>query len=248
VSGDFDVLVLAAGKSTRIAAVAQGRPKPLISIEGQSILERNLRWLSLQGIHSLWINLHYKPDEIRNAIGDGSRLGLAIRYSFEPEISGTAGAYKNLEREFARTALIVYGDSLLFFDLARFLAAHRSSKAEASIAVFDQGLHPHTGIAGGRVLTDADGNIHRFEESGGSGDSHPGLVNAGVYFLEPSVLPFIPANTFFDFGRDVFPRMLQAGRRLFAYVIEKEGYCLGLDRPDSFNEALQLIQTRVKLR
>ncbi len=75
---DLGVLVLAAGKSTRIQTVSGGLPKPLLPVQGQSILERNLKWLADSGIQSLWINLHYRPEEIQQAIGTGTDLGLEI--------------------------------------------------------------------------------------------------------------------------------------------------------------------------
>src|SRR4028118_201133 len=95
---NLGTLVLAAGKSTRIQPVSGGLPKPLLQVQGQSILERNLKWLVDSGIHSVWINLHYRSEEIQKVIGTGENLGLKVSYSREPEILGTAGAYKKLER------------------------------------------------------------------------------------------------------------------------------------------------------
>ncbi len=72
------------------------------------------------------------------------------------------------------------------------------------------------------------------------------LVNAGIYLLEPEVLELIPAQTFYDFARDLFPQMLAAGYHLQGYLID--GYCLGLDTPESFAKAMSLIESgKVKL-
>ena len=74
-------LVLAAGKSTRLQPLAADRPKPLLSIAGQTVLEHNLRWLAAAGVQEVWINLHYQGEQIAELVGDGSRYGLRVHYS-----------------------------------------------------------------------------------------------------------------------------------------------------------------------
>lgn len=238
-------LVLAAGKSSRIHPVSKGRPKPLLDVGGEAIITRNLRWLAEGGIRDVFINLHYRPEEIRDHVGDGGRYGLSVRYSYEPEILGTAGAAKQLQTELGDRFLVVYGDNLLSTDLSKLLGDHELEGAEATVAVFDRQLHPHTGIAGGRVRVAPDNRIVEFAE--GAGDDVSPLVNAGVYVLEGTVLDLVPAGAFYDFGKQVFPAMLERGAALYASRITD--YCLGIDTPESFERALELIASgEVKLR
>ncbi|HLH23999.1 MAG TPA: nucleotidyltransferase family protein [Chloroflexota bacterium] len=230
-------LVLAAGKSTRIQPVAPDRPKPLIVVAGQTVLERNLRQLAAAGVRDVWINLHYRGEQIAALIGDGARLGLHVRYSWEPDLLGTAGAAKKLEAALAAdTFLVVYGDNLTALDLAALTAQHRARAAVATIAVFDRDRVPNTGLAGGRVVVDAEGRVMRFVE-GGAADSP--YVNAGVYALEPRVLAAIAPGAFADFGRDVFPLLLEHGARVDAFPID--GYCLGIDTPEGLARANALV-------
>ncbi len=244
---ELEVLVLAAGKSTRIQPISGGLPKPLLPVQGKSILDRNLSWLVNSEIQSVWINLHYRPEEIKQVIGTGENLKLKVSYSLEPEILGTAGAYKNLEQQWQGTTLVVYGDSLVSFDLAKFLAAHQNSKALATIALFDQNTHYHTAIAGGCVILNESSKVTEFFEMTGNEETSPStLVNAAVYLLEPEVLKLIPKQTFYDFARDLFPQMLAAGYYLQGYLID--GYCLGLDTPESYAKAMSLIESgKIKL-
>jgi mannose-1-phosphate guanylyltransferase len=235
--------VLAAGKSTRIQSISGGIPKPLLPVGNRTILERNLSWLAQSGVEAVWINLHYRPEAIQDAIGDGSQLGLTVSYSLEPEILGTAGAYKNLESHWQGQTLVVYGDSLVRFDLEKFLTAHKNPHADVTIALFDQNQHPHTAIAGGRVVMDQDNRITAFVETGAGELPRSPLVNAAVYLLEPEVLDLIPPQTFYDFARDLFPQLLAAGYYLQGYLID--GYCLGLDTPESHAKALSLIESEV---
>jgi NDP-sugar pyrophosphorylase family protein len=239
------VLYLAAGKSTRIHPISGGLPKPLLEIAGTAIAARNLRWLAWQGLSNVFVNLHYRPEEIREFMGDGSKFGLNIRYSFEQEILGTAGAAKYLADHWQSRFLVVYGDNLLSTNIAALLAAHETHHAMATIAVFDRGVHPHTGIAGGRVRIDDTGRILEFTE--GAGDDISSLVNAGVYVLEPAVLDHVPSGEPCDFGKDVFPAMLAAGQPLFASSITD--YCLGIDTPETFEIVNALISSgKVQLR
>jgi NDP-sugar pyrophosphorylase family protein len=207
-------------------------------VQGESVLARNLRWLASQGIKEVWINLHYRPEEIRAAIGNGGAFGLRIQYRYEPRILGTAGAVRNLADEWDNTFLVVYGDNLLSFDVSDFLAFHRNNKAVVTLALFDQQRQSHTGIAGGHVALASDGRVVGFHE--GAVEWTPTLVNAGVYLLEPELVPSIPPRELYDFGRDVFPRLLEEGRAMCGYLIT--GYCLGLDTPESYQEALRLVQ------
>lgn len=240
------VLVLVAGKSTRIAGVAGGLPKPLLPIGGTPILERNLQWLSEQGVRSAWINLHHEPELIRRAIGDGNRWGVAVYYSHEPEILGTAGAWRRLEAHWTGTSLVVYGDNLLRFELARFLERHRVGGGLATVALFDPDRHRNTGIAGGHVELGGEGRVARFIEGPRPQSGGPFYVNAGAYLLEPAVRSFV-GKGFQDFARDVFPPLV-AEARLVGHVFEPEGYCLGVDTPASLRVAQTLVeQARIVL-
>ena len=232
-------LVLAAGVGSRLRALAGGRPKPLMPFGGAPILAHNLRWLAASGVDEVWINLHFAAEAITAEIGDGSAFGLSIHYVFEPELLGTAGALANIAAAFDAPMWVVYGDSLVRFDLAAMARIHAAAGAEVTLALFDRDRHPHTGVAGGRVVAAPDGRVSAFVEGGAAPISS--LVNAGVYLAEPRVLDLIPADRTVDFGHDVFPAMLMSDRRLMAYIIEPGGYCLGLDTPESFAAGERLL-------
>src|SRR2546422_2134216 len=232
-----DAVLLAAGNSTRIAAVGGGVPKPLLAVQGEPILVRNVRWLAGAGVRTIWVNLHYRGDLIRAALGDGSTWGVAIRYSEEPTILGTAGGVRKVLSELGQTFLVVYGDNLVELDLSAFVESHLRRRADVSIALFDDST-PNTGMAGGRVALGADETVASFTE-GAAGVKLAGFVNAGVYAVENRVLSGFPEARFLDWGKDVFPALLGKGARIFGYPIE--GYCLWLDTPASYERGLALI-------
>lgn len=234
----MNTLVLAAGKSTRIQSVTGGYPKPLLSIRGETIIGRNLKWLAAEGITKIWINLHYRPEEIQQTLGDGSQFGVKIHYILESEILGTAGAVKNIAAAWEEPYFVVYGDSLVQFDLGAMVKKHQKNQPLATIALFDQKTHSHTSVAGGCVEVDSGLRIVDFKER--PTEFSGGLVNAGVYLVEPSLVQDIPSNVFYDFGLDLFPKILASKKYLCGHVID--GYCLGLDTPESYAEALHLIE------
>jgi len=231
-------VVLAAGKSTRIAPLAQGLPKPLIEINGEPILARNLKWLAKSGIEEAWINLHYRAELIRDRIRDGCQLGLRVHYSDEREILGTAGGTRQIASKWTETFLVLYGDSLVRADLDLMHQVHSASRAHVTIGIFNRLQHPHTGLAGGSVIIDSDGYVVSFNEGTGPGSSS--LVNAGLYLIEPDVISEIPAGSFCDFGRDLFPQLLASGVPINSHLID--GYCLGIDTPEAYRCAVRLIK------
>ncbi len=241
---DLDVLVLAAGRSERIQSIAKGLPKPLLKVGERSVLEQNLMHLAKQGIRQAWINVHYKPQAIYETIRDGAHLGLTVRYSMEPEILGTAGAARYLLSHWRRKLLVVYGDSLISFDLQRLLDVHRESDALVTIGSFDRRISAHTGIAGGRVTVNYERRITAFHEGGDQGGSDGGLVNAGLYLIEREILARIPPDSLLDFARDLFPALIAEGLPLYAYVFGPEEFCLGIDTPEHFSAAQILFKTR----
>jgi mannose-1-phosphate guanylyltransferase len=90
-------LVLAAGQGTRLRKLTRNRPKALLPVGGKPLVEHTLRWLRDAGVSDVAINLSHCPQAIPSHIGDGSRLGLSVRYSYEAQLLGTAGAAKRLQ-------------------------------------------------------------------------------------------------------------------------------------------------------
>lgn len=227
-------LILAAGKGSRLAGTTNGLPKPLVRVGGVPVLERTVRWVADCGVERIWVNVHTAREAVEAALGDGVRFGVPIHYSYEPELLGTAGAWKLLEREWTEPSLVVYGDNVMRFDLRRLVDAHEAGNALATVALFDPVRHPHTSTAGGHAVVDEDATITHFVEGGVA--SVPGaLINAGAYVLEPAAAAWM-ASGFLDFGHHVLPPLAQA-RRLRAHVLEDGAYCLGIDTPDRLRDA-----------
>lgn len=224
-------LVLAAGKGSRLASVTGGLPKPLVEVGGTTPLEHVLNWVAGLRPQRIWINVHSAAELVRRRIGTEA-AGVPIRYSYEPELLGTAGAWKKLESEWDDTSLVVYGDNFMRFDLDALRATHQAAGRPLTVALFDPVRHANTGAGGGRAVLEGD-RVTRFVEGGASG-----LINAGVYFIEPALRERL-RDGFLDFGHDVLPELALAGE-LTGHVVESDGYCLGVDTPERLRLAREL--------
>ena len=78
-------MILAAGRGERMGALTDALPKPLLRLGRETLIERQLRRVAAGGIDEVVINLSYRAEQIRAAVGDGSRFGVRVEYSQEPE-------------------------------------------------------------------------------------------------------------------------------------------------------------------
>jgi NDP-sugar pyrophosphorylase family protein len=134
----------------------------------------------------------------------------------EPELLGTAGGVRNARQHLGAEAVVVlYCDVLIDEPLAPMLEAHRESGALATLAVYESDRLEGKGVVG----VDAQGRVTDFVEHGHFELGAHGLVNAGLYVLEPAFIAAIPAAVVSDFGHDVFPAALARGEHLGTHVL-----------------------------
>jgi len=200
------VMVMAAGKGTRLRPVTDLLPKPMAPVANRPVLHHILRLLKRHGFREVVLNLHHMPEAVTGYLGDGSAVGLDIRYSFEPELLGTAGGVKKNE-DFLGTGtfLVMSGDALTDIDLTGLVAAHRRTGSIATIAVKEVADPSLYGV----VVTDDDERVVGFQEKPSREEARSHLCNCGIYVFEPEILSMIPAGEFDDFGSRLFPDLLK---------------------------------------
>ncbi len=223
-------MVLAAGEGTRLRPLTLSLPKPMVPIANTPLLERTLRLVAAQGVREVAVNLYHRPDAIRRRLGAGEHMGIALRYSEEERLLGTAGGVKRLEPFFDQTFLVLYGDNLWHTDFAPLVAFHREKRAVATVATFEA---PDP-CACGLVLTDEAGRVTRFQEKPPPSEVFTNRANAGVYVLEPEILAHIPPGRVVDFAKDVFPGLLNLG---IIYACPLDGYLQDTGTPDAYRQA-----------
>lgn len=230
-------VLLAAGKGTRLRPLTDEMPKVMIPIAGKPILEHHVEHLAGAGIREIFINLHHRPERITSHFGNGQKWGVRIRYSYEPEILGTAGAVKKLEAELRGAPfLVVYGDNFSEFDFADFISWSVKAGGLGTVAVFEK-----EDVAGSGVVDIGSGDrIVRFLEKPAPNEVQSHWVNAGIYRLSDDILDDIPRG-YSDFGHDIFPEAIKRGKKLFAYRSKEPVWAI--DHPELLDELSQRLGT-----
>jgi NDP-sugar pyrophosphorylase family protein len=234
-------LVLAAGQGTRLRQLARNRPKALLPIGGKPLLVHTLAWLRDAGISEVAINLHHCPQAIPGTIGDGSGLGLSVRYSYEAQLLGSAGAAKRLQSFFDESFVVVYGDLLTEMDLGRLLDFHTQQRRLApqstamSLSLYRVSNPTQCGLVD---LTSA-GRVVRFVEKPAADQVFTDLAFSGVLVCEPTIFDFVPPNIEYDFGHDLFPKLLTAGHSLWGQEIAADELIIDIGTLNGYFRALQ---------
>jgi NDP-sugar pyrophosphorylase family protein len=166
------------------------RAKPAIPVAGVPIARRIIGWLAGAGVNDLVLNLHYLPQTIASAVGDGSDLSSRVRYSWEqPVVLGSAGGPRQaLSILGVETFLMVNGDVLTDVDLPALCEAHASTGADVTMALVP---HPEPQRYGG-VRLDASGAVTGFPAPGAAAGDVYHFV--GVQIVKAEVFRPLPAG------------------------------------------------------
>ncbi|MBC8141307.1 MAG: NDP-sugar synthase [Armatimonadetes bacterium] len=225
-------MILAAGEGTRLRPLTLNLPKPMVPVANVPLLVRTIALLRAHGITEIAVNLHYRGEIIQDTLGDGSAHGVRLHYSDEPELMGTAGGVKRMEAFLDEPFLVLYGDNLYRADFAPLLAAHQKSGAVATIATFTTPDPTSCGL----VVIDAAGIVTRFQEKPPAHEVFTDQANAGVYVCDPAIFSYIPEGTVYDFGKNVFPAILEAGRHRIA-ALTLSGYLQDTGTVENYRKA-----------
>ena len=197
------------------------------------MLEYIICHLARHGFNQIAINLHFMPYAIRDYFGDGSRFGVELVYSYEPELLGTAGGIKNMEDFLGvgEAFMVHYGDVLTDQDFTAMLHFHRKRKALATLLLHQRARSNSV------VSLDKEGRITGFlerpTEEARRGVKSP-WVNSGICICDPRFLDEIPADVACDLPRDIFPRLVDSGR---LYGFPLSGYRCAVDSTHRLAEA-----------
>ncbi len=230
-------VVLVGGFGTRLRPLTLTRPKQMLPLNGQTMLERVITTLASHGVDEAVLALGYRPEVFTEAFPNGVIAGVKMHYAVEPEPLDTAGAIGFAARAagFDETFIAVNGDVLTDIDVGRLIAKHREWGGEGTIALTPVDDPSRFGV----VPIDDDNRVEAFIEKPPADEAPSNWINAGTYVLEPSVLDRIPEGERVSLERQVFPAMV-ADRRLFA--LQSDAYWVDAGTPESYlRVALDLV-------
>ena len=228
-------MVMAAGMGSRLEPITLLFPKPLIPVMNRPLMDIILSQLHSIGVDEVISNTYYLANQI---IDRYSTNDLCIKFSHikETELSGTAGGMKKCQFFFdeGEDFIVMSGDVLTTADITQGVEIHKKSGAIATIGVkqVPHELVSHFGV----VVTDEKGFITEFQEKPPVEEAKSNLINTGIYIFNYKIFDYIPENTFYDFAKNVFPKLLAEGQ---INTFEVNGYWNDIGTIGQYKQSIQ---------
>jgi D-glycero-alpha-D-manno-heptose 1-phosphate guanylyltransferase len=219
-------VVLAGGLGTRLWQVVPDLPKVMAPVAGRPFLEYVLDGLIAGGVCDIILSVGYRAEAIRTHFGDAYG-GAQIRYAVESEPLGTGGAIAHAAAgEEAAHLLVLNGDTFLDIDFRRLIAWHHEAPATVTMV-----LREVADVARYGAVRCEDGRVTGFAEKGQAG---PGLINAGIYIIDPGVFAAYGLLGRFAIESDLLQRHCDTLRPR-AFVTN--AYFIDIGIPEDFDRA-----------
>jgi NDP-mannose synthase len=214
-------VILAGGKGTRLMPYTTVLPKPLIPLGGRPVLELILGQLAQAGFTEVDLSVGHLGQLIRTYFTESATLAdeLELRYIWEDEPLGTAGALRQVIQDPDEPFLVMNGDIVTDLDYAALMDHHLEHRPALTIASFQKEVQ----LALGVLKCDGDDSqvLTGFEEK-------PTLryeVSMGIYVYDPVALDHIPAGHF-DFP-DLVLDLVAAGEEVRTYPFSGKWFDIG---------------------
>lgn len=227
-------MLLCAGYGTRLGALSDERPKPMLPVCDVPIVRYGIAQLVAHGIHDIVINLHHRGDVFERHLGDGHAFGARIQYVHEEVLLGTGGGLKHalalLDPDGTDEPLVSMNGKLIFdVDLTAVLAAHAAALAAdpAHLGTMVVRRVPDA-VAWGAVAVDDGGRIRDILGQG----QH---MFCGVHVTRPSVVARLPDGEACMIRQGYLP-WLRAGAPVTAYE-HRDGYFAEHSTPERYLES-----------
>ena len=222
----MQAVILVGGEGTRLRPLTATVPKPVVPLVDRPFIVYMLEWLRRHGVDDVIMSCGFLATSVRNVLGDGSQLGLRLRFVEEPEPRGTAGALKYAEELVDERFLMLNGDVLTDIDLTAQIAQHEATGAVGTLAL----VPVDDPTAYGLVPLNEDRSVRGFVEKPAADQIDTNLISAGAYVLERSVLDLIPPGRSVSIEREVWPRLVGAG----LYGFPADAYWLDIGTPERY--------------
>lgn len=229
-------MILAGGQGSRLGILTRKTAKPAVPFGGKyRIIDFTLSNCSNSGIDTVGVLTQYKPLALNSHIGIGSPWdldrssgGVSVLPPYMSEsggnwYKGTANAiFQNkhfVDAYDPEYVVVLSGDHIYKMDYEKMLDYHKKVKADTTIAVFEVPINEASRF--GIMNTDKNDRINEFEEKPKKPKNN--LASMGIYIFNWKLLKrFLKEDdedktSSNDFGKNIIPNMLKAGKKLYAY-------------------------------
>jgi D,D-heptose 1,7-bisphosphate phosphatase len=232
------VVIIAGGKGTRIASVNSEIPKAMIPLCGKPILEHEVELCKRYGFTDFLFIIGHMGDQISSYFGDGSKWGVNIDCYQETQPLGTAGALGYLKDKLTEDFFVLYGDTIVDFDMESMLKYHKEKDAKATLF-----LHPNDHPYDSDIVElDGEGRVVKFHNK-----PHPdgfvskNVVNAALFIFSHEILEQIEVGVKSNIEKNVLPRCLEAGMELYGYLSQE--YIKDMGTPDRYEAVCKDVES-----
>lgn len=201
-------LILAGGLGTRLGAITQEVPKPMVSVGPKPFLEHLMRHLSQQGITDFVLCIGYLAEKIQNHFGDGKSFGWNIQYTVEKELLGTGGAIKKASSLLQEHFLVISGDNYLELDYVNFMQTFEAKKKTGMLSVWTN----NPPLFRSNVELELPSGIiksYHFSDT-----ARKNFVDVGVKAFSRKLFSYFPAQEKFSLEVDALPQIAADGELL----------------------------------
>ena len=231
-------MLLAAGRGVRMAPLTARRLKPTLPVLDEPLVLRHVRSLAAQGVESVVVNAHQRPEELRRAL---AQAPIPVELCEEPELRGNGGGILGARPllEGSSPFLVLNADMCIEFDLAELMRAHKRAGALVTLLLRDDPRNHEFGTIGYA----SDGAVCRVAQRLRLGPEAGCGLFTGVHVMQPAIFDQMPRQHTFDIVLDVYQPWLREGGRIATHMHPRRAIWWPVGSPrellDSNLEALE---------
>lgn len=215
----YTIALLAGGLATRLRPITEKIPKAMVEVAGKPFIEHQVNLLKRHGLTKWVICAGYLGEQIEDFLGDGSRFGISVQYSYDgAKLLGTGGALRKAAGLLDRRLLVLYGDSYLDIDYQAVIRHFESATAQALMTVFRNSNRWDTS----NVIFE-DGMVKKYSKRQKLPEMQ--YIDYGLGILHQEVLQRIPEGQPYDLA-DLYENLSLEGV-LTGYEVKQRFYEIG---------------------
>ena len=218
---EYECLILAGGKGSRLQSVDPSKPKPLIPILGTPFLNYQLKFLYKQGIRKILISTGYMSNQIEDYVKNLNIKDLKISTIKEDFPLGTGGAIKNAVDYMVNDFLICNGDTIAVFNISDMISFHAKKKATLTMLI----RQIENSSRYGTVTLNSDNKIVKFSEKS---DTQNAWISAGYFFLSKDKISWENYPISFSYEELLFPDLVKSDK---SYGYKFDDYFIDIGTP-----------------
>jgi dTDP-glucose pyrophosphorylase len=226
----LDAIIMAGGEGKRLRPLTIDTPKPLIQLNGKTIIDYNIDRLESYGINHFFVTVNYLKEKIKAHLGDGKSREITIEYIDEEEPLGTIGSASKIKKLSHDTVLLMNSDLLTNIDYEDFYKTFLASKADMAVASSSYQMNVPYGIFeldGDKILTLKEKPTYTYHS------------NAGIYLIKAGHLKLIPENKHFN-ATDLMTELIRQKKTVINFPIR--GYWLDIGQHEDYLRAQEDIK------